>query len=100
MSEQDLAQGLAALADDEVRVKVAAGDLAAAGELELTDEEQELLVAAASDEAEVVGFGINTSLMGGLDPQAWKLQKVAPDVANRPKTADKLYEQMMGYIKG
>ena len=100
MSEQDLAQALTALEADEIRAAVAAGDLSAVGELELTDEERELLVAAASGEPEVVGFGINTGLMGGLDPQAWKLQKVTPDVANRPKTSDKLQEAMLNYLKG
>jgi len=47
-----------------VRAKVAEGDLSAAGELELTDEEQAWLSAAASDEAEVVASGINFSLAG------------------------------------
>jgi hypothetical protein len=99
MSVQDLATGLAALEDEDVRLKVAGGDLAAAGELDLTDEEQALLQAAASDEAEVVGFGINTGLLG-LDG-GFKFQKVAPDVTvNKAKTADKMHQQMTDYLRG
>lgn len=62
MSEEHLLQGIDALQDDEVRAKVSAGDLSAAGELDLDDEEQQLLLAVASDYPEVVGFGMNLSL--------------------------------------
>jgi hypothetical protein len=96
MSERDLERGMASLADNEVRAKVADGDLAAPGELELTDEEQALLQAAASDEADVVGFGINTGLLG-FSPT----QKVAgfEVTVNKARTADKAHAQMDSYIK-
>ena len=42
-----------------MRQKVAAGDLAAAGELDLTDEEAGLLRGAADDYPEVAGFAFD-----------------------------------------
>jgi len=56
MSAEDLAQGLRAIDDEDVRHKVAAGDLSAAGDLDLTDEEAGLLRGAADDYPEVAGF--------------------------------------------
>ncbi len=56
MSAEDLAQGLRAIDDEDVRQKVAAGDLSAAGDLDLTDEEAGLLRGAADDYPEVAGF--------------------------------------------
>jgi len=56
MSAEALATGLQALADDEVRAAVADGDVSAAGQLDLTDEERLLLVGAAEDAPEVAGF--------------------------------------------
>jgi len=101
MAEQDLAQGIEALQDEEVRARVAAGDVAAAGALELTEEEQELLIAAASDEAEVVGFGINTSLLG-FGPVGHKgSADISQDVTvNKAKTADKAAQAMHDYLRG
>lgn len=59
MSADDLAQGLRAIDEEDVRQKVAAGDLAAAGELDLTDEEAGLLRGAADDYPEVAGFAFD-----------------------------------------
>jgi len=56
MSAEDLARGLRAIDEEDVRRKVAAGDLSAAGDLELTDEEAGLLRGAADDYPEVAGF--------------------------------------------
>jgi len=56
MSAEDLAQGLRAIDEEDVRHKVAAGDLSAAGALDLTDEEAGLLQGAADDYPEVAGF--------------------------------------------
>ena len=56
MSAEDLAQGLRAIDEEDVRQKVAAGDLSAAGDLDLTDEEAGLLRGAADDYPEVAGF--------------------------------------------
>jgi hypothetical protein len=104
MSEKDLALGFAALEDEEVRAKVAKGDFAAAGDLDLTDEEQELLQAAAASDAEVVGYGFDMNLLGLTgNPAARPGQKltVAQDVTvNKAKTADKAFNAMDGYIRG
>lgn len=56
MSAEALATGLQTLEDDDVRAAVAAGDVSAAGDLDLTDEERALLVGAAEDAPEVSGF--------------------------------------------
>ena len=56
MSAEDLARGLRAIDEEDVRQKVAAGDLSAAGDLELNDEEAGLLKGAADDYPEVAGF--------------------------------------------
>ena len=63
MSVEDVARALMAMDDRELRVRVAAGDLSGLGAVELSEHEQELLVAAASavpgdDEVEVAGFGM------------------------------------------
>lgn len=102
MSADDLARGIEALDDEEVRAKVAEGDLSAAGDLELTDDEQALLVAAASDEPDVVGFGINTGLLGlGGDALAGhKVTGTPGTTVNKAKTADKAFKAMDAYIKG
>ncbi len=62
MSAQDLAKGLRTLDDESVREKVAAGDLAAAGSLDLTEEEEGLLRGAADDYPEVAGFAFDSFL--------------------------------------
>jgi hypothetical protein len=59
MSADDLAQGLRAIDEEDVRQKVAAGDLSAAGGLDLTDEEAGLLRGAADDYPEVAGFAFD-----------------------------------------
>ena len=102
MSAQDLKKGLEALGDDDVRAKVADGDVAAAGELELTEEEQGLLVGAASDEPEVVGHLMGAGLLGlTTAPQLSTGRNVANDVTvNKAKTADKQHAAMMNVIKG
>lgn len=101
MSADDLARAIETLDDEEVRAKVADGDLSAAGELELTEDERALLVAAASDEPDVVGFGINTGLLGlGGDALAGhKGTGLPPATANKAKTADKAYQAMDAYLK-
>ncbi len=59
MSAEDLAQGLRAIDEEDVRQKVAAGDLSAAGDLDLTNEEAGLLRGAADDYPEVAGFAFD-----------------------------------------
>lgn len=81
MSAEDLAQGLRAIDEDDVRQKVAAGDLSAAGDLDLTDEEASLLRGAADDYPEVAGFAFDVfikmdgfgdgSLGGGKVYEKW-----------------------------
>ncbi len=100
MSAEDLAKGIAALEDDDVRSAVVEGDLSAFGGLELTDEEIGLLEGAASDYPDVVGFDIRAGLMNLGIPVAWKIDAVSQDITvNKAKTADKAYTQMDGYIK-
>ena len=65
MSAEDLARGLRAIDDEDVRQKVAAGDLSAAGDLELTDEEAGLLRGAADDYPEVAGFMFDAFMQDG-----------------------------------
>ena len=62
MSTEDLAKGLKAIEDETVRNKVAEGDLVAAGELDLTEEEAALLKSAAEDPEypEVAGFAFDS----------------------------------------
>lgn len=103
MSAEDLTRGFAALEDDEVRAAVTAGDLAAAGELDLDDEEQALLRAAASDESDVVGFGIHAGLLG-FGPTAGrtssKIFEITQDITvNKAKTADKAAQALNAYLK-
>jgi hypothetical protein len=100
MSAEDLAKGIAALEDDEVRTAVADGDLSAFEGLELTEEEVGLLEGAASDYPDVVGFDIRGGLMNlGVAPTL-KIDDITQDVTvNKAKTADKAYAQMDAYIK-
>ncbi len=62
MPKEDLAKGLKAIEADDVRTKVAAGDIGAAGELDLTEEEAALLRSAAEDPdyPEVAGFAFES----------------------------------------
>jgi hypothetical protein len=81
MSADSLATGVRALEDSDVRAAVAAGDVGAAGALELTDEERGLLIGAAEELPEVAGFDFfvhkhianikyeDTSALG--DPVKW-----------------------------
>jgi len=99
MSEADLIKGIEALEDDGIRRKVAAGDVSAAGDLDLDGEEQLLLVAAADDEAEVVGHAINLDLLR-VRVQSKIAHKVdSGATVNRAKTADKAFQAMDAYIR-
>jgi hypothetical protein len=62
MAAEDVGKGLEAMGDDAIREQVAGGDLSGLTDLELTDEEQEMLVGAAADYPEVEGFAFNTRL--------------------------------------
>lgn len=95
MSSDDLQRGLEALEDDDIRRRVAGGDLAAAGPLDLVDYEQALLRAAASDYPEVVGFDVRNwaTLL------VHKVKVDGPGIANKAKTADKAFQAMSAYIK-
>jgi hypothetical protein len=62
MTKEALIEGLRAIDDDDVRKRVAAGDIAAAGTLDLTDEETGLLRGAAEDYPEVAGFAFDAYL--------------------------------------
>lgn len=59
MSAEDLAIAIEALDEESVRAKVAAGDVAAVGDLNLSDEEQALLQGAADEYPEVVGYAFD-----------------------------------------
>jgi hypothetical protein len=64
MSAEELARGLTAIeGDEDVRGRVAAGELAAAGDLDLTDEEKSLLQGAADDYPEVAGFSFSFGML-------------------------------------
>lgn len=106
MSADDLAKGIEALEDDEVRAAVGGGDLSAFAGLELTDEEVALLEGAADEYPEVVGLDIRAGLLGlnagvKLNPTAAGATPITQDVtANKAKTAEKAFQQMDGYIRG
>jgi hypothetical protein len=89
MSAEDLARGLRAIDEEDVRQKVAAGDLSAAGDLELTDEEAGLLKGAADDYPEVAGFFFDVfvkfDVAGGEKP----LESLSP-----------AYGQALQYVQG
>ncbi len=98
MSAEDLARGIAALEDDDVRAAVAGGDLSAFARLSLTAEEVDLIEGAASDYPDVVGFDIRAGLLN-LGLPALKIDPTPDITVNKAKTADKAYTQMDGYIK-
>ncbi|MEZ5378128.1 MAG: hypothetical protein R2733_16595 [Acidimicrobiales bacterium] len=56
MGTEDVRNALHAMDDDKVRAQLAAGDLAALGNADLSAEEQAMVVAAADDFPEVAGF--------------------------------------------
>jgi hypothetical protein len=87
MSAEDLAQGLRAIDDEDVRQKVAAGDLSAAGDLDLTDEEAGLLRGAADDYPEVAGFFFD--VFAKFDVGEKPLESVSP-----------AYGQALQYVQG
>ncbi len=63
MTKDATGQAIERMADDEeVRTAVAAGDTAALEDLELSEEERAMLVAAADDFPEVEGFASFTDL--------------------------------------
>ena len=103
MSADDLAKGIEALEDDDVRAAVVEGDLSAFEGLELTEEEVGLLEGAASDYPDVVGFDLRAGLMNLGAPIG---QKVVPtfdpiqDVTlNKQKAATKAAEAADGYLR-
>ena len=56
MTVEAVAQALEAMADDEVRERLAAGDDAEISGFELTGDERDMVIAAAADYPEVEGF--------------------------------------------
>ena len=102
MSEQDFAQAVQQLVDDEdVRAKVAAGDFSPFEHLDLDEEQRTLLEGGASDFPEVVGNDINVTFLGLQVNLRQKIRTIAQDVTvNKAKTADKAFSAMDGYIKG
>lgn len=78
MTAQDLTAGMKAIDDPEIREKVAAGDLSAAGNLDLTDEESSLLRGAADDYPDVAGFSFEVFQPSVTNPELfkWKFEEV------------------------
>jgi hypothetical protein len=62
MGKDDVRSALEAMDDDEVRSRLAAGDFAAVGGLELSDHERDLVQQAAADYPEVAGFAFDAFL--------------------------------------
>jgi hypothetical protein len=60
MSVDDVAASLIAMQDEGVRTRVRGGDLGAVGEREFTDEESQLVRAAAEDIPEVEAFSMSS----------------------------------------
>ena len=60
MSTDDAGTALFRLDEQEIREAVAAGDTSAFDDLELTEEERAMLVAAADDYPEVAGFSLTS----------------------------------------
>ena len=58
MGKEELAQAVEKLADDDVRDAISAGDFSGLG-VELTEEEQAMVAAAAADFPEVAGFAFD-----------------------------------------
>jgi hypothetical protein len=102
MSEKDFAEAVQQLVDDEeVRAKVAAGDLSPFEHLDLDDEQRALLEGGASEFPEVVGNDINVTFLGLQVNLPKKIRTIHQDVTvNKAKTADKAYTAMDGFIKG
>jgi hypothetical protein len=101
MAAEDLSRAIEALEDEEVRDRVAGGDLADFAELELTDEEIALVEGAASEYPEVVGFDIRMGLMNLAHPLGQKGGVAGQDVTvNKAKTADKAAAAADAYIRG
>lgn len=103
MSAQDLAKGLVALDDDEVRQKVAAGELPAAGALDLTEEEQGLLRGAAEDYPEVAGFAFDAyfKIDGLTDSVSFAFGKTATPGGTHPEATvvSASWNQAFDYLK-
>ena len=102
MSIEDLDAGFEALADEAIRERVVTGDIAAAGELELTDSERLVLEAAASHYPEVIGHDLRTNIFTMAPHLRQKiLFEITQDVTvNKAKTADKAFSAMDAYIRG
>jgi len=93
MSAEDLARGLRAIDEEAVRQKVAAGDLSAAGDLELNDEEAGLLRGAADDYPEVAGFFFDVF----YKPHGFE----AASVGEKPlEGVSPAYGQALQYVQG
>ena len=60
MAAEDVGKGLEAMGDDGIREQVAGGDFSALSDLDLTEEEQGILVGAAADFPDVEGFAFDS----------------------------------------
>lgn len=92
MSVDDLVEGLRAIENADVRASVAAGDVSAAGKLELNDEERQLLIGAAEDFPQVLGFSANVLLKQNRKPE---YKERAPEV----EISD-VFRRIESYING
>lgn len=68
MTREAVGAALNAMADEEVRSKIAAGDLSVLDDDDLTDAEREILVGAAEDYPEVSGYSFNFSFNFNAPP--------------------------------
>jgi hypothetical protein len=92
MGSEDVSRALGALADDDVRGRVADGDAGALGDLALSDEERDLVRGAAEDYPEVEAFFTlrEQALPGGY--VSWATVKASPTALTQqaPKFAKAL----------
>jgi len=58
MGKNDVRKALEAMDDDDVRARLADGDFADVGELELSDDERRMVQDAAADYPDVAGFAM------------------------------------------
>ncbi len=86
MGKEQLEQAVGMLADDAVRDAVLAGDLSTLG-VELTDEEQAMVAAAAADYPDVAGFAFDFGLSAkpGVLDGGLKCNFQARDVPGTPR---------------
>jgi len=76
MAIDDVARCLMAMDDDGLRRRVAHGDVDGLDATGLTEEERELLVSAAQDDAETIGFGMQIEAIRPGDPTGPGMQIV------------------------